>query len=60
MAKGNDSINLTELGIDKLLGSGRIQTALKVTVAEASANAIQKIEAAGGSIVSGEDEWEEE
>jgi large subunit ribosomal protein L15 len=60
MAKGSDSINLTEIGIDKLLGSGRIHTALNVTVGEASANAIQKIEAAGGSIVSGDDEWEEE
>ncbi len=60
MANGSDSIDLTALGIDKLLGSGRIETALKVTVQEASANAIEKIEAAGGSIVSGDDEWEEE
>ena len=60
MAKGSDTINLTELGIDKLLGSGRISTALKVTVEEASANAVEKVEAAGGSIESGDDDWEEE
>jgi large subunit ribosomal protein L15 len=60
MAKGSDTINLTELGIDKLLGSGRISTALKVIVEEASANAVVKVEAAGGSIESGDDDWEEE
>jgi len=50
MAKGSDTINLTELGIDKILGSGRINSALKVIVNEASARAVEKIEAAGGSI----------
>ncbi len=50
MAKGSDTINLTELGIDKILGSGRINSALKVIVQEASARAVEKIEAAGGSI----------
>lgn len=61
MADGNDSINLTELGIDKILGSGRINVALNVTVDEASAKAVEKIEAAGGSVDSGDDdEWDEE
>lgn len=61
MADGKDSINLTELGIDKILGSGRISTALTVTVSEASAKAVEKIEAAGGSVESdGDDEWDEE
>ena len=64
MANGEDSINLTEMGIDKILGTGRISTALKVTVDEASARAVEKIEAAGGSIEGGEDwdedEWDEE
>ena len=50
MAKGSDTIDLTELGIDKILGSGRINSALKVIVQEASARAVEKIEAAGGSI----------
>ena len=57
MAEG-DSIDLTEMGIDKLLGSGRINTALTVTVQEWSAKAAEKISAAGGSI-EGDDEEEE-
>ena len=58
MAEGKDSIDLTEMGIDKLLGSGRISTALTVTVEEWSAKAAEKISAAGGSI-EGDDEEEE-
>ncbi|MGB2478973.1 MAG: uL15 family ribosomal protein, partial [Candidatus Poseidoniaceae archaeon] len=60
MADGKDSIDLTEMGIDKLLGSGRISTALTVTVEEWSAKASEKISAAGGSIEGDEDEeeWE--
>ena len=62
LAKGQDSIDLTAMGIDKLLGSGRISTALKITVDEWSAKAAEKVSAAGGSFESddGEDEWEEE
>ena len=60
-----DSIDLSEMGFDKLLGRGSIDRALTIKVAEASAKAIQKVEAAGGSIVTGDDsedwgEWEEE
>ena len=60
MAAGKDSIDLTEMGIDKLLGSGRISTALTVTVEEWSAKAAEKISAAGGSIEGDDDEeeWE--
>ena len=58
MADGKESIDLTEMGIDKLLGSGRISTALTVTVEEWSAKAAEKISAAGGSI-EGDDEEEE-
>ena len=58
------SINLTELGFDKLLGRGKIDRPLTVTVKEASSRAIEKIEAAGGTVETddGEDwsEWEEE
>jgi len=54
-----DSINLSEMGYDKLLGKGRIDRAIHITVAEASARAIEKVEAAGGSVTVG-DEWEEE
>ena len=64
MADGKDTLNLTELGIDKLLGSGRISSALTVIVSESSAKASEKVSAAGGSVeTSGDDEfgeWEEE
>ena len=65
MAEG-DSIDLTEMGYDKLLGSGRIDRALNITVGSASARAIEKVEAAGGSVNLSDDddedweEWEEE
>ena len=65
MAEG-DSINLTELGYDKLLGSGRMDRALNITVGSASSRAIEKVEAAGGAVnlSDGDDEdweeWEEE
>jgi large subunit ribosomal protein L15 len=57
-----DAINLSEMGYDKLLGSGRIEKALKITVASASARAIEKVQAAGGSVIleDGDEEWEEE
>tara|TARA_B100001250_G_scaffold316262_1_gene278642 strand:- start:2373 stop:2798 length:426 start_codon:yes stop_codon:yes gene_type:complete len=64
LAGDGDTVNLTEMGFDKLLGSGRITKALKVVVSEASAKAAEKITAAGGSIELGSnkdwDEWEEE
>ena len=61
MAEG-DSIDLTEMGYDKLLGSGRMERALNIPVASASARAIEKVEAAGGSVnlSNGDEEWEEE
>ncbi|MDP6233208.1 MAG: uL15m family ribosomal protein [Candidatus Poseidoniaceae archaeon] len=61
MAEGADSIDLTELGIDKLLGSGRISSSLTVTVESASAKAVEKIEAAGGTVeTDGDDDWDDE
>ena len=61
LAGDADSVNLTAMGIDKLLGSGRITKALTITVSEASGKATEKIEAAGGSLeIMGDDEWEEE
>ena len=59
MAKGEKSIDLTSLGIDKLLGSGQVRSKLTVIVGEASAKAVEKIEAAGGSIEQGDDDWGE-
>jgi large subunit ribosomal protein L15 len=43
-------VNLRELGIDKLLGSGVVTRKLKVSVAVAVPRAKEKIEAAGGSV----------
>ena len=60
LANGQDSIDLTAMGIDKLLGSGRLTTALNITVDEWSAKAAEKVSAAGGSFEGNDGEWEEE
>jgi large subunit ribosomal protein L15 len=44
-------INLTAAGIDKLLGSGRVTRAMRITVAQASEAAVAKVARAGGEIV---------
>jgi large subunit ribosomal protein L15 len=44
------TIDLQSLNIEKLLGSGKVEHKLNVTVAVASARAVEKIEAAGGSV----------
>ena len=43
-------VNLTEAGIDKLLGTGDINIAVNVTVSQISAQAREKITSSGGSI----------
>lgn len=43
-------VNLSDAGIDKLLGNGSIGIAVTVTVAEVSEKAREKITGAGGSI----------
>jgi len=48
---GKWSVDLEKLGIDKLLGSGRVTKPLVVKVAEASGNAETKLKAAGGELV---------
>ncbi|MDR3206611.1 MAG: 50S ribosomal protein L15 [Candidatus Methanoplasma sp.] len=45
------NINLTDAGIDKLLGNGNIAVPVNVTVSQISEKAREKIAAAGGSIV---------
>lgn len=45
------TVNLTDAGIDKLLGSGNVTVAIDVTVAETSVKAKEKIEAVGGTVV---------
>jgi ribosomal protein L15 len=49
--KSGAELDLSEVGIGKLLGRGSISTALKVRVESASAGAKTKLEEAGGSIV---------
>ena len=49
--KSGAELDLTEIGVGKLLGRGSISTALKVRVDSASASAKSKLEEAGGSIV---------
>ncbi len=44
------TINLTELGYDKLLATGKIGHKLHITVELASAKAIEKVKAAGGDV----------
>jgi large subunit ribosomal protein L15 len=44
------NINLTNAGIDKLLGNGKIDIRVNVTVSEISAKAREKIEASGGTV----------
>lgn len=48
---GKWTIDLTGMGVDKLLGSGRIKTPLTIKVAEASASAEEKLKAVGGSLL---------
>lgn len=47
---GGYTVNLTELGYDKLLGAGQIRNAVKVTVAESTPSATEKVEEAGGQV----------
>ena len=49
--KGGAELDLTEVGVGKLLGRGSISTALKIRVDSVSASAKSKLEEAGGSIV---------
>jgi len=48
---GKWTVDLTKMGVDKLLGSGRIKTAISVKVAEASATAQEKLKKAGGALL---------
>ena len=48
---GKSDINLTKEGFDKLLGSGKLNKKLKITVNEASEKAIAKIKEKGGELI---------
>jgi len=45
------SIDLKEMGYDKLLGTGVPSQAYKITISAASAKAVEKVEAAGGEVI---------
>jgi len=47
-------IDLDALGVEKLLGGGKLETALVLKVASHSAVALQKVEAAKGRVVASE------
>ena len=49
--KGGNELDLTALGIDKILGRGTISIPLRVKVDYATSRAKDKIEEAGGSIL---------
>ncbi|RJU83669.1 MAG: 50S ribosomal protein L15 [Candidatus Poseidoniales archaeon] len=49
MVEGDD-VNLGELGYDKLLGKGKMNRGMNIIVAKASARAVSKVEAAGGTV----------
>ena len=49
--KNGAELDLSEVGIGKLLGRGSISTGFKVKVESVSASAKSKLEEAGGSIV---------
>lgn len=48
---GKNIIDLTSLGYTKLLGSGKINKPLSVTVLSASKTAQEKVEQAGGEVI---------
>ncbi|HYY48187.1 MAG TPA: uL15 family ribosomal protein [Thermoplasmata archaeon] len=49
--KARINVDLTAAGIDKLLGSGRVGMAMRITVGKASEAAVAKVAEAGGEVV---------
>ena len=49
--KGGNELDLTSLGIGKVLGRGKIAVPLNIKVAQITSSAQEKIEEAGGSII---------
>jgi large subunit ribosomal protein L15 len=48
---GKQTVDLTSLGYTKLLGTGKISKAIVVTVPSASKKALEKIQEAGGQVI---------
>jgi large subunit ribosomal protein L15 len=51
VAGGKSSLDLTAMGVEKLLGSGKVGAAYEVKVESFTKKAQAKIEAAGGKIL---------
>lgn len=51
LARGGKTLDLSSMGIQKLLGSGAVRGAYEVTVERFTKRAQSKIEAAGGKVV---------
>jgi len=58
IAQAETEINLTEMGYTKLLGTGKVTKALTITVPACSKTATEKIEAAGGKVITETEEEE--
>ena len=54
-SRGTYTVDLNEVGYKKLLGQGEISKKVKVTVESASARAIEKVEAAGGKVITAQE-----
>lgn len=53
------NVNLTELGYDKVLGTGSVNKKFNITVSSITNKAAEKIQAAGGKIIGAEPAKEE-
>jgi large subunit ribosomal protein L15 len=51
LQKNQTEINLTDMGYTKLLGTGKINKALTITVPACSKTAAEKIQTAGGKVL---------
>ena len=49
--KVKGEVNLKDLGYEKLLGLGKFEHKIKITVKTASANAVEKLKKAGSEVV---------
>jgi large subunit ribosomal protein L15 len=54
LSKGSKEVDLTSMGIQKLLGSGEVQGTYNVKVASATEKAQAKIQAKGGKVLAQE------
>lgn len=50
----SETLDLTTLGINKLLGGGKVTTKMTVKVEQISRRAVEKIKAIGGNVISNE------